>query len=88
MDDRQLLENFIIDNRDLENLEDRIAEFNIFEVLGIEKSENRHSAFLAWLMDPKANHGLGNYFVRKFLLHVTSYGRSQDIATFTAFDVD
>ena len=88
MSDREQLEKFIIGNRDLERLEDLLTEFNIFEVLGIEKSETRHSAFLAWLLDPNGNHGLGNYFVRKFLLNVTSIANYHGIDTSTAFDVD
>lgn len=81
------LENFIVDNSELERLEDMLAEFNVFEVLGIEKNENRHSAFLAWFLDPNGTHGLGDYFLRRFLMRVTTLHepfRSQR----TAFDVD
>ena len=31
---------------------------NLFEILKITKAEIRHSDFLAWLLDPKGNHGL------------------------------
>ena len=31
----------------------------IFNVLGVERSETRHSAFLCWLLNADANHGLG-----------------------------
>ena len=72
-DARKALEKFIVDNRDLAHLEDMLSEFNVFEVLGVEKSETRHSAFWAWLLDPKGNHGLGEYFLRRFLWRVVSY---------------
>ena len=38
----------------------------VFNVLGVERSENRHSAFLAWLLNPKSSHGL-NDSARTFL---------------------
>ena len=31
----------------------------IFNVLGVERSETRHSAFLCWLLNANASHGLG-----------------------------
>jgi hypothetical protein len=36
-------------------------------VLGIERNENRHSAFLAWLLNPDSTHGLKESPLRKFL---------------------
>ncbi len=44
--------------------------FNIFEAVGMYKQEIRHSRFLAFLLNPLASHGLGDYFLRKFLDHV------------------
>lgn len=52
---------------ELERLEDLLAEFNLFDVLGIERREIRHSKFLAWLLDPRGSHGLRDYFLRRFL---------------------
>lgn len=40
---------------------------NIFNILSISKMEIRHSNFLAWLLDPNRNHGLGNIFLKKIL---------------------
>ena len=31
----------------------------VLNVFGIERSENRHSAFLRWLIDSRSKHGLG-----------------------------
>ena len=45
-----------------------LAELNPFEVLGIQYMEDVHSRFLKWLLDPGSDHGLGKYFVEKFLL--------------------
>ena len=39
----------------------------IFNVLGVERSENRHSAFLCWLLNANASHGLGEEPMKKLL---------------------
>ena len=88
MNDLEALEDFLVDNPELEQLEDMLQEFNVFEVLGIEKQEVRHSAFLAWLLDSNGTHGLGDYFLRRFLWRVTTYARTHEITAITAFDVD
>lgn len=73
------LEAFIIDNPDLERLEELLAQFNIFEVLGAVRQEVRHSDFLSYLMNPQETHGLGDYFIRKFLQAVIRQAETQDI---------
>ena len=87
-DEVQSLEDFIVDNDELEKLEDLVAEFNIFEILGMQTRETRHSAFLAWLLDPAGNHGLGDYFSRRFLRLVARGARLGNLSAITAFDVD
>jgi hypothetical protein len=66
------LESFVAKNPDLERLEQLLGQFNLFEALGVVRHELRHSDFLAFLLDPSVNHGLGDDFVRlllqKFLL--------------------
>lgn len=42
-------------------------EPNIFYILGIENRELSVSNFFAWLLNPKENHGLKDYFLYKFL---------------------
>lgn len=42
--------------------------FNIFNILNLEANEMRtHSAFIAELLNPKGNHGLGDAFLKAFL---------------------
>ena len=86
--DREALETFVRENDELERLEDALATFNLFEVLGITEMETRHSAFLAWLLDPKGSHGLGDYFLRAFLARCASLAHTNEIHTFTPIDVD
>ena len=39
----------------------------LFNVIGTERSENRHSAFLRWLLSPDSSHGLGTAPLKLFL---------------------
>lgn len=43
------------------------SKFNIFKVLKLDNHEIRHSNFLAWLLNPKENHGLGDKFLKNFM---------------------
>lgn len=47
-------------------LSEKCNKLNLFEILGTTKTEIRHSNFLAWLLDPKRNHGLQDRFLRAF----------------------
>jgi hypothetical protein len=64
----QALERFITENDELTRLESRIGRFNIFQALRIERTELRHSNFLAWLLNPTESHGAGGLFLRTLLL--------------------
>jgi hypothetical protein len=61
------LEEFVVDNPDLERLEALIARFNVFEALGVVRQELRHSDFLAFLLDARQSHGLGDALVKRLL---------------------
>src|SRR5215212_6607283 len=65
--DRQALDAFVVENADLEALEGLSEQFNIFEAIGVVRQELRHSDFLAFLLDPRQNHRLGDAFVRRLL---------------------
>jgi hypothetical protein len=64
---RRCLDEFVVDNDDLEKLSAKLAEFNVFNVLRIESAEIRHSNVLAWLLTPTGTHGLGDLFLRRFI---------------------
>lgn len=51
----------------LELVESKMDKFNIFSVLKLDNNEIRHSNFLAWLMNPRESHGIGDYFLKEFL---------------------
>ena len=85
---REALERFVLDNADLMRLEERTSQFNIFEALGIVRQEIRHSNFLAWLMNPAQTHGLGDSFLKGFLLKTSVTARQLGIETISPIDVD
>jgi hypothetical protein len=64
---RAALDRFLAANPELEQLSARLATFNIFHALRIEKAEIRHSNVLAWLLDPSESHGLRDVFLRRIL---------------------
>jgi hypothetical protein len=67
LSDREVLEELIVDNPDLEQLEALLDEFNIFEAIGVVKQELRHSDFLAYMLDPQQRHGLQDAFLKLLL---------------------
>lgn len=62
------LERFVVENDELLELEERIGRFNIFDALGVARTEIRHSNFLAWLLDPGESHGQGDLFLKAVLM--------------------
>ena len=78
--DVQALEQFILNNPLLPQLEEQLDEFNIFEAAGIIHQELRHSNFLAFLMNPRERHGLGDYLLKRFLIHVLSHAENAPIS--------
>ena len=63
LEDRELI-------GDLESLQAIIGQrqFSIFEALNASNNELLHSDFLAFLLRPTETHGLGDHFLRRFLL--------------------
>ncbi len=57
--------------------------FDLFQVLKIQDSELVHSNFLAWLMDPNQNHGLGADFLKGFLSRTCMEAAKLDLPTIT-----
>ena len=86
-DEFRLLDALFIDNQELDRLESLLEQFNIFEALGAVLVELRHSDFLAFLLNPNQNHGLGEDFVKLFLQRALSYAKYQPIP-FRPIDLD
>lgn len=62
--ERSVLERLALHTEQLEELNRRQSEVNIFEILQVENREIRHSNILAWLLNPEESHGLGDSFLR------------------------
>lgn len=89
--DRALLEKFIVDNEELEELESKLAQFNIFEAIGVVRQEIRHSNFLAFLLNPSQNHRLDDIFLKRFLKRVlldTDNPKNPNYANISPIDID
>ena len=69
MEDKTAIENLIKDPN-LRKLESQFGGFNIFESIDAVRRELRHSDFLAFLLDPSANHQLFDRFIKPFLFRV------------------
>ncbi len=61
------LEDLLVNNEGLQAIEAYLNRFNPIRVMRMERMEIRHSAILAWLLDPLESHGLGDAFLRTFL---------------------
>ena len=61
-------EALFVNNAELDELRAHLAKFNPFDILGMGHMEIRHSYTLAWLLDPQGNHGMGEEFLRRFLM--------------------
>ena len=72
---------FDTSNSDLEQLERLLAEFDPFSLLGVSDSEKTHSDVLAWLLNPRGNHLVGDYYLKKFLLE-TGAATPEEISSY------
>jgi hypothetical protein len=83
----QQLSEFLL-SRQLVRLETRLGGFNLFNVLGLANKELIHSRMLAWLLQPGESHGLGDLFLRRWLMHVLSDADVSDAKLPTAPDIE
>lgn len=60
-------EDLFVNNPDLDAIKSHLNKFNPIKTMRMERMEIRHSAILAWLLDPQETHGLGDDFLRSFL---------------------
>jgi hypothetical protein len=75
--DLEALERFVAENDELQELEEKIGRFNVFDALRITRREINHSNFLAWLLDPAESHGQGDLFLKAVLMDMLRQARQQ-----------
>lgn len=64
--DFESLQNFLLNIESLNKLDSSFTKLNLFDILKIGRVEIRHSNVLAWIFDPKENHGLSDSFIKGF----------------------
>lgn len=64
------LDNFVVNNDDLELLESKLKKFNPLRILKISEYEIRHSNVVSWLLDPSGTHGFGDKILKKTLSEI------------------
>ncbi len=72
MNDLEALRALQTDASELERIEALLNRFNVFETIGFVDQELMHSNFLASLLDPRQNHGLGDAFLEEDLPFISS----------------
>lgn len=60
-------ESLFVNNRDLDNVRAHLSKFNPIKTMRMARMEIRHSAILAWLLNPQETHGLGDKFLKAFI---------------------
>ena len=69
-EEQEALHNFLQDIECLDDLNVWTSKLNLFDVLKISRNEIRHSNFLAWLLNPNENHGLGDKYLKGLLSRI------------------
>ncbi|MGY6743371.1 MAG: PDDEXK-like family protein [Cecembia sp.] len=84
----------LLNDASFERIELELQSANFFDILNATKSEVRHSNFLAWILDPNANHGLNEMILLRFLRDIFSservvglYGPEADTLDFRSAEV-
>ena len=57
----------LVNSIEFQELNSYYNEKTLFSALNVERNENRHSAFIAWWLNPKSEHGLGDLPLKLFL---------------------
>lgn len=86
----QDLESFVAAKKDdLHDIKKSLNAFNIFNVLGIQYREIRHSNFLGWLFSPNESHQLGDVFLKSLFNVINQVGlfTPEEYKVFSSFDV-
>lgn len=65
-------------SKEFARLHQKFHQFNPLKVLRVDQFEIRHSNVLAWLLDPKENHQLGSFFVKKLLSRLITRVENED----------
>ena len=73
----------LINDADFDRVELQLKTPNIFQILGVTRTEIRHSNFIAWLLDPNGSHGLGKIFITKLLRDISASEIASELDEFS-----
>ena len=64
----------LVNSSEFQTLNSYYCEKTMFSALNLERNENRHSAFIAWWLNPNSDHGLNDAPIKLLLRLVASKG--------------
>lgn len=74
---------FLDDDRFIANLNERLESFNMFDALNASNQEIKHSNFLAWIFNPKANHGQKTEFLAALIALIKEQANTAAVGSIT-----
>ncbi|MDP3211930.1 PD-(D/E)XK nuclease family protein [Methylotenera sp.] len=77
-------ENRLLAKQEFLQLDKLLNSFNVFEATDMGRREIKHTKFLSYLLDPNESHGLGETFIKNFIIRIST--RFNDFPRF--FDLD
>lgn len=87
-DNMKCLKELVKDERCLDMLSQKLAEFNVFDVLKSTNHELKHSNVLAWLLNPHGSHLMGRRFFDAFIRRLADFTRTSDFLVKAYLDTD
>ena len=61
-------------DKNIQKLKEFYNTESFSEILGIERKEDSHSKFIAWILDDKKSHNLGQFAMQQLLDMLITYG--------------
>lgn len=88
MNDRECLENLLLNIDILDELKLYAEHTNIFDILKISNAELKHSIMLAYIFSPNENHGLGTKPIELFFKMLAQNKGIDNLNVFELLDID
>ena len=76
----------LVNSIEFQELNSYYNEKTLFSALNVERNENRHSSFVAWWLNPKSEHGLGDLPLKLFLRLVATKRLGESTFGIDGFD--
>lgn len=70
MEENKLDDKNLLKDENYKYIEKIYNQKTIFDILGVSRQENPHSSFIRWLLDPNAEHGLGDVALKALITSI------------------